>query len=59
MKEVDIRIHLPFINQRLKRFEKKKANAILLTKFDLEIIFHLKYVIYVTLIVLLMLFLNE
>lgn len=48
MKEVDIRIHLPFINQRVKRFEKKrKTNAILLTKFDLEIklfsfeIFHL------------------
>lgn len=24
MKEVDIRIHLPFINQRVKRFEKRK-----------------------------------
>ena len=58
MKEVDIRIHLPFINQRLKRFEKKE-NQCHSSKFDLEIIFHLKYVIYVTLIVLLMLFLNE
>ena len=37
MKEADVRIHLPFINQRLKRFEKKKNNAILPTKFDLEI----------------------
>ena len=24
MKEADIRIHLPFINQRLNRFEKKE-----------------------------------